>query len=97
MNTADLGTVPQTWEDDYNRIVNKKKVDDGTKQVEGTVKLDKTAKNFSDVCEGATFRLWRKSDEITVTPDSGKIAYVLRIDGGKTSKKVTVPRLSYKS
>ena len=90
MNTADLGTVAQTWEDDYNGIVNKKKVDDGANQINGTVKLDKTAKNFSSVCEGATFRLWRKSDEITVTPNSGKIAYALRIDGGKTSKKVTL-------
>ena len=90
MNTADLGTVSQTWEDDYNGVRNSKKLDDGTKQETGTLHIDKSAKNMSAVCEGATFRLWKKTDEIVVTPSSGRIAYALRIDGGKTSKKVTL-------
>ena len=101
MNTADLGTVNQTWKDDTNGEHGNKKLlettvvkDDDTKDSDWTdsssAKYSKIAAKFDSKCVGATFRLWNKSDEISVTPNSGKVGYALRIDGGKTNSKVTL-------
>ena len=113
MNTADLGTLGQTWKDDTNgredhklllQADNDSEDDDNSnngnvspQNEQNNAWTDDTNKEYSTIaahltkeCAGATFRLWNKSDEINVKPDNGKIGYALRIDGGNTSKKVTM-------
>ena len=103
MNTADLGTVSQAWTDAPNGEHAQKNLletidddddDSATKDSDWTSnaneKYSKIAAKLSTQCVGATFRLWNKSDEISVTPDNGKIGYALRIDGGKTDGNVTL-------
>lgn len=42
---------------------------------------------------GAEYRIWRKGDELLPKPENGKVAYALRVDGGKGDAEVAlVPR-----
>ena len=46
--------------------------------------------NDDKTVENATFRIWNKSDELTMSPNSGRVSYALRLDKGNTSHKVVI-------
>ena len=46
--------------------------------------------NDDKTVEGATFRIWNKSDELQLNPSSGRVSYALRVDKGDTSHKVVI-------
>lgn len=46
--------------------------------------------NDDKTVEGATFRIWNKSDELTLSPNSGRVSYALRVDKGDTSHKIVI-------
>ena len=83
-----LETTIITSNNDNNNNTNTTKDTDWTNDT--NEEYDKIAAKFNPECTGATFRLWNKTDEISITPANGKVGYALRIDGGKTTSKVSL-------